>query len=58
MKVNCSIFRKNQSRLAILEKSALVILSLALLLWTAPANVRAADDSTNAKKTATPEPAN
>ena len=57
MKVNCSIFRNNKSRLEILEKSALVILSLALLLWTAPVSVRAADDSTDAKKAAAAAPA-
>src|ERR1700689_406540 len=58
MKVNCSLFHTNQSRLAWLEKSALVILSLALLLWSAPASVGAADDSADAKKVAAAAAAN
>src|SRR5579863_1858630 len=50
MKARLSNFRSHQSPLGILEKSLLLILSIALLLWAAPSSVRAADDSTATKK--------
>jgi hypothetical protein len=57
MKAHLSLFRTNQSRLGTLEKSALIILSVALLLWTAPANVHASDDTAAGQKSATTSPA-
>ena len=58
MKAQFSMFRTNQSRLGFLQKSLLAILSVAILFWAAPSNVRAADDSADAKKPAAAAQAN
>jgi hypothetical protein len=56
MKAHLSLFRTNQSRLGTLEKFALIILSVALLLWTASAKVHASDDTAAGQKSATTSP--
>jgi hypothetical protein len=63
MKSHTSPLRSAKSQYAPLEKSILILLSLALFLWTAPASSSAADDggaqqkSALAKKPATAAPA-
>ena len=49
MKMHASSFRGPRSRQGLLEKSILIILSLALFLWTVPASIRAADDGASTK---------
>ncbi len=56
MKARPSLSGINKSHLGFLEKSALMIFCTALLLWAAPGVVRAADDSTTAKKSAASAP--
>ena len=52
MKARSSVSGISKSHLGFSEKSALMIFCIALLFWAAPASVRAADDSTTAKKAA------
>jgi hypothetical protein len=63
MKLRLSSLRATKSRHALLDKSILMILSLALFLWTAPSSIHAADDggaqqkAASAKKPAASAPA-
>jgi hypothetical protein len=50
MNAHVSMFRTNQSRLGLVEKSVLMIFITALLFWAAPVRASAKDDSATAKK--------